>query len=174
MVNETAVPIRIELSRNVAIPIITILVGLALWLMFTLFALPVVNEAGVRLPFSALLTRFALGGLLAAAMLAPAYTMIRAILEKRPLMTFSETGVEALNWPLMRRSIKWQDVDHLMGKGIWVVLLDKNKRRHKMVESLTGAKGLWLPTVLAQGGTAAVAEAMKTFQPELFELGKFS
>ncbi|MEH6728919.1 MAG: hypothetical protein V7703_22455 [Hyphomicrobiales bacterium] len=167
-------PIQIELSRNVAIPIIIILVGLATWLVVTLFALPIINEAGVRLPVSGILTRFTLGGLLAVAMTAPAYTMIRALLEKRPLMTFDETGVRALNWPLMRRSIIWQDVDQLMGKGIWVILLDKNKRRHKMVESLAGAKGLWLPTALAKGGTAAVADAMKTFQPELFEMGKIS
>lgn len=174
MAKQPKAPIEIELSRNVAMPVIVVLVGLAVWLVVTLFALPVSNETGMRLPVSGILTRFTLGGLLAVAMLAPAYTMIRAILENRPLMTFDDTGVHALNWPLMRRSILWQDVDHLMGKGIWVVLLDKNKRRHKMVESLAGAKGLWLPTVLAKGGTAAVAEAMKTFQPELFELGKFS
>lgn len=167
-------PIEIELSRGVAIPIIVILLGLAIWLLLTLFALPTVDESGLELPASVILTRFALGGVITAAMVAPAYTMIRAILENRPLMVFDEIGVRALNWPLMRRSIIWQDVDELMGKGIWVVMLDKNKRRHKMVESLTGAKGLWLPTVLAKGGTAAVADAMKTFRPQLFEIGKIS
>lgn len=167
-------PIEIELSRGMAVPIIAVLLGLATWLIVTLFALPTVDQTGVDLPGTEILTRFALGGLLAVALIAPAYTMIRAILDKRPLMTFDETGIRALNWPLMRRSIIWQDVDQLMGKGIWVVMLDKNKRRHKMIESLTGAKGLWLPTVLAKGGTAAVADAVKTFRPELFEAGKIS
>lgn len=167
-------PIQIDLSRYIALPIIAILLGLATWLLVTLFALPTVDRTGVDLPGAEILTRFTLGGLIAVAMIAPAYTMIRAILENRPLMIFDETGVRALNWPLMRRSIIWQDVDQLMGKGIWVVLLDKNKRRHKMIESLTGAKGLWLPTVLAKGGTAAVADAVKTFRPELFEAGKMS
>lgn len=167
-------PIQIELSRAMAIPVIAILMGLSIWLLVTLFALPTVDRAGADLPGAEILTRFTLGGILAIAMMAPAYTMIIAILQNRPLMTFDDSGVRALNWPLMRRSIVWEDVDQLMGKGIWVVMLDKHKRRHKMIESLTGAKGLWLPTVLAKGGTAAVADAVKTFRPDLFQPGKIS
>lgn len=174
MPKTSADQIRIDLSRIVAIPLIMILLGLSTWLVITLFSLPTVDPAGVKLPGSEILTRFVLGGILSLAMIAPAYTMIRAMLEKRPLMVFDQTGAQGLNWPLMRRSINWEDVDDFLGKGIWVVMLDKNKRRHKMIESLTGAKGLWLPTVLAKGGTAAVADAIKTFRPDLFNPGRFS
>nr|WP_306265362.1 hypothetical protein [Pararhizobium sp. IMCC3301] len=167
-------PIRIELSRNVAIPLTLILLAMSGWLALTLIGLPVRDEFGVAVSVQDLIAGYVLGGSLALAMAAPAYTMIRAMMMNRPFACFDETGVRALNWPLMRNSITWQDVDKLTGKGIWVVMLDRKNRRHKMIESMVGAKGLWLPTILAKGGTAPIAEAIRTYRPDLFSVEKLS
>tara|TARA_R110000868_G_scaffold11981_41_gene58221 strand:+ start:394 stop:927 length:534 start_codon:yes stop_codon:yes gene_type:complete len=167
-------PIRIELSRNVAIPLTLILLAMSGWLALTLFALPIRDEFGVAVPMRDLIAGYVLGGALALAMAAPAYTMIRAMMMNLPFACFDETGVRALNWPLMRNRITWQDVDKLTGKGIWVVMLDRKNRRHKMIESMVGAKGLWLPTVLARGGGASIAEAIRAYRPDLFSPEKLA
>lgn len=167
-------PIRIELSRHVAVPVTLILLGVSGWLALTLITLPVRDEFGVAVSVQDLIARYVLGGSLALAMAAPAWTMIRAMMTDRPFACFDETGVRALNWPLMRNSIAWQDVDQLTGKGIWVVMLDRNNRRNKMIESMIGAKGLWLPTILAKGGAARIAESIRTYRPDLFSPEKLS
>lgn len=165
-------PIAIPLSRGMAYPLLIVFLGLAGWLGVTLLSLPMADDAGVPYPTLSLVARYSLGGALVLALASPAYTIIRSFSSGRPFAYFDETGVYGLNWPLMRQFIAWDDVDQLSGKGIWVVLVDKNKRQHKMIEGLMGAKGLWLPTIMGQGGAAPIAEAIRTFRPDLFSLEK--
>lgn len=167
-------PIAIGLSRAVAIPFILILLGLAGWLGVTILALPMQDENGVAYPVLSLMARYSLGFAMVLALASPALIAMRAFSTGRPFAYFDETGVYGLNWPLMRKFIAWDDVDQLSGKGIWVVMIDKNKRQHKMIEGLMGAKGLWLPTIMGAGGAAPIAEAIRTFRPDLFSPEKLS
>lgn len=165
-------PITIGLSRGMAIPLILVLFGLAGWLSVTILALPMKDESGVNYPVLSLIARYSLGLAMVLALASPALTAIRAFFSGRPFAYFDDTGIYGLNWPLMRKFIAWDDVDQLSGKGIWVVLIDKNKRQHKMIEGLMGAKGLWLPTIMGEGGAAPIADAIRTFRPDLFSLEK--
>ncbi|MEP0519733.1 MAG: hypothetical protein ABJO09_07440 [Hyphomicrobiales bacterium] len=167
-------PIAIGLSRAVAIPFILVLLGLAGWLGVTILALPMQDESGVAYPVLSLVARYSLGFAMVLALASPAITAIRAFSTGRPFAYFDDKGVYGLNWPLMRKFIAWDDVDQLSGKGIWVVMIDKNKRQHKMIEGLMGAKGLWLPTIMGVGGAAPIAEAIRAFRPDLFSPEKLS
>lgn len=167
-------PIAIGLSRGMAIPFVLVLLGLAGWLAVTVLSLPMQDESGVAYPVLSLAARYSLGFALVLALASPALTAISAFRTRRPFAYFDETGVYGLNWPLMRKFIAWDDVDQLSGKGIWVVMIDKNKRQHKMIEGLMGAKGLWLPTIMGEGGAAPIADAIRTFRPDLFSLEKLT
>ena len=160
-------PVTLNISKVVAWPLAVLLIGAGIWLGSVLLSPPNTQLDGVNYSFTSLLVRYLLGVVMVAAVLWPAGVLINALLKDSPFAIFDESGIRAIKWPFMRNQIDWENVDQLSGRGIWVVLMDKNKRQHKMIEGIVGAKGLWLPTVLAEGGAARVAEAIRTFQPEL-------
>lgn len=170
-VSTVSVPVSVPLNTTMAVILITLLGGVSLWAAMTLFSLPATAPDGQETPFSALVVRYLVGAVMIGVFVLPAMALARGLLARKPFAIFDETGVQILKLPMMRNHITWAHVDEIGGKGIWVVLIDKRTRRHKMLESLIGAKGLWLPTILAAGGAAPLAQAISDFRPDLFHVG---
>ncbi|MBL4645228.1 MAG: hypothetical protein JKY99_02085 [Rhizobiales bacterium] len=159
--------IDIQISTFAAVLIIGFLSAVAFWFGTILLSTPTVVKLGGEIPMKFQVLQYVLAVLVMLVLLTPVYVLGKALKTGQPLIRFDDQGVQAIKWPIMRNQIKWTEVDGLKGKGIWIILIDKNKRQHRTIEGMMGTKGLWLPSVLAKGGSVAIGEAINTYRPEV-------
>ncbi len=159
--------IDVEVSGYGAGVVIFILSAIALWFGSILISTPTVVKLGGEIPVIFQVMQYLLAVAVMLFLLAPVYALGKAINSAQPLVTFDDHGVRGIKLPFLRNQIKWNDVEGLKGKGIWIILIDRNKRQHRTIEGMMGTKGLWLPTILAKGGSTAIVEAINTYRPEV-------
>ncbi|MCB1508550.1 MAG: hypothetical protein KDI98_07325 [Hyphomicrobiaceae bacterium] len=67
----------------------------------------------------------------------------------------------------MRTSIDIAEVGDIGLRGVWIILVDGARPQGKLLTGLFGAKGLWIPGYLAEGGGAAVIALIDRHRADL-------
>lgn len=122
--------------------------------------------------FGQLLVIFLLVGLFVALLAFPAFSLIQGAATKRPLLRFDADNVHRLALGPTRQDIAWDDIGDIGLRGVWIVLVDGTVEQNKLVRGLLGARGVWIPAVLAEGGGARVMAAIHAYRPELIDTVK--
>ena len=97
----------------------------------------------------------------------PGYQLARMALHLAPLLVTDGETVSRPKLGIGRKAIAWEQVGEIGLRGIWLILLDGRIAQSRFTKVMFGARGLWIPGLLAEGGGPAVMNFVQAHRPDL-------
>jgi hypothetical protein len=108
-------------------------------------------------------------GLIAVLIAIPGLMLLSAVRQGLPLLKLSAERIDRIPLGFGRTHIEWAHISDIGLRGVWIILIDNRVLQNKLLMGLVGAKGLWIPAILAEGGGAKVMAAIHEIRPDLLD-----
>ena len=97
----------------------------------------------------------------------PGFQFLRLVATATPFITTDGTVVRRARLGFGQTQIAWKDVGEFGLRGIWIILVDGRISQGRVIRSIMGTRGLWLPAMLVDGGGSRTMQFASAHRPDL-------